>query len=152
MPPTAALQTLLDRLTPLPAEEQDYLAALLGGYFEAEQRWAAEFERTREQPGRYLARGAAGKIPDFGLPLAEEMFAALPEILQPLSDAVASMLRQTPGLPGSLLRRIHPDYPVYAFPLGAAVRFLGYYREDRMTWFWAGTIADYEELITGMKS
>jgi hypothetical protein len=54
------------------------------------------------------------------------MFAALPEILQPLSDAMVSMLRQTPGLRGSLLRRVHPDYPAYAFPLGAAVRFLGY--------------------------
>jgi hypothetical protein len=165
MPLTAALQTLLDQMALLPESDQDYLAALFGGYFEAEQHWAAEFERTREQLGGYIVRTgefgdaresladyivlAAEKVLGSGEPFTKEMLIALPKLLEPVSDAVASMFRQAPGRPGSLLRRVHPGYPACAFPLGAAVRFLGYYRseEDQMIWFWAGALDDYEELI-----
>jgi hypothetical protein len=165
MPLTAALQTLLDQMALLPESDQDYLAALFGGYFEAEQHWAAEFERTREQLGGYIVRTgefgdaresladyivlAAEKVLGSGEPFTKEMLIALPKLLEPVSDAVASMFRQAPGRPGSLLRRVHSGFPVYAFPLGSNIRFLGYYRseEDQMIWFWAGAIDDYEELI-----
>jgi hypothetical protein len=138
MPPAAALQTLLDQLTPLPAEEQAYLAALLGSYLEAEQQWAAEFERTREQLARRAEEAAAaGKniIPPQLNPTALKD-PKYPEAINLFADALLVLFRQDPADSETFLRRVHPVLPVYAFPMGPSYRFLGHYRDGRMTWFW----------------
>jgi hypothetical protein len=44
---------------------------------------------------------------------------------------------------------VHPTSPIYSVRVGRAWRALGLRRDyDRMVWFWIGSHADYDRLLS----
>ena len=57
---------------------------------------------------------------------------------------------EDPNHPGLRLKRVHPTEPVYSVRISQGYRALGVRVDDTMVWFWIGSHADYDGLISRM--
>jgi hypothetical protein len=77
-----------------------------------------------------------------------EAFSRLPE---PAKDRAREAYRQfaeDPNHPGLRFKRVHPTEPIYSVRITRGYRALGVREEDAIVWFWIGSHADYDDLIS----
>ena len=55
---------------------------------------------------------------------------------------------ENPNHPGLRFKRIHPTEPIYSARVTKGYRALDLLEDDDMIWFWIGSHADYDELIS----
>jgi exonuclease SbcD len=47
-------------------------------------------------------------------------------------------------------KQVHPTEPIYSVRISRNYRALGVREDDAMIWFWIGSHADYDDLISRM--
>ncbi|NLG85476.1 MAG: hypothetical protein GX493_12920 [Firmicutes bacterium] len=77
-------------------------------------------------------------------------FRKLPSRIQRLARKSYRLWREDPTHPGLQFKLIGKRKPVYAIRVGIGWRALGIKIDDGIVWFWIGSHADYEKLISSM--
>ena len=77
-------------------------------------------------------------------------FRKLPSRIQRLARKSYRLWREDPTHPGLQFKLVGKRKPVYAIRVGIGWRALGMKIDDAIVWFWIGSHADYEKLISGM--
>ncbi len=75
-------------------------------------------------------------------------FAALPEPVRDQARAAYRHFRENPNHPSLRFKRVHPSEPVYSVRVGIGYRAVGTLDDDVMIWFWIGSHADYDDLLS----
>ena len=75
-------------------------------------------------------------------------FSDLPERVQRQARNAYVLFRQNPKHPRLRFRQIHPTRPIYSIRIGANHRAVGVRDGDEVVWFWIGSHADYDTLIS----
>lgn len=75
-------------------------------------------------------------------------FANLPEAVQQRARETYRLFRENPYHPSLQFKQVHPTKPLYSVRIGLHYRALGVRRDDAIIWFWIGTHADYDRLIS----
>lgn len=77
-----------------------------------------------------------------------EAFADLPEDVQDQAREAYRRFVQDPWHPGLRFKPVHARLPIYSARVSRGYRALGYRKEDGVVWFWIGSHADYDRLLT----
>lgn len=75
-------------------------------------------------------------------------YASLPEHVRRQARFAYKLFRDNPNHPGLRFKRVHPTLPIYSVRIGLGYRAVGVLESDTVLWFWIGTHADYDLLIT----
>ena len=75
-------------------------------------------------------------------------FARLPESIKERAREAYRRFVENPNHPGLRFKRIHSTEPVYSVRVTKDYRALGLLEDDTIIWFWIGSHADYDELIS----
>ena len=81
----------------------------------------------------------------FASPRFWECYAALPHPVQQLADSNFELLKESPRHPSLHFKRIGQFWSVR---VGLHYRALGVSIENGVVWFWIGTHAEYDRLIS----
>lgn len=76
-----------------------------------------------------------------------KIFQQLPEHIQQRARAAYRLFRQDPAHPSLRFKPVHSSEPVYSARVGRSYRALAIREGERLTWFWIGSHADYEEML-----
>jgi len=76
-----------------------------------------------------------------------KIFQQLPEHIQQQARAAYRLFRQDPAHPSLRFKPVHSSEPVYSARVGRSYRALAIREGERLTWFWIGSHADYEEML-----
>jgi hypothetical protein len=60
------------------------------------------------------------------------------------------LFRQDARRPSLRFKRVHPSRPVYSVRIGLGYRALGVREGDAIIWFWVGSHADYDQLLSSL--
>lgn len=74
--------------------------------------------------------------------------AALPEQVRAQARLAYRIFQQDPWHPGLQFKQVHPSRPIYSARVGLGYRALGVRDGDLIVWFWVGSHADYDRLIS----
>jgi hypothetical protein len=77
-------------------------------------------------------------------------FARLPPDIQERARAGFERWSNNPAHPGLQFKRVHDRRPIYSVRIARGWRAVGVLRDDTMIWFWVGSHADYERLLSQM--
>jgi hypothetical protein len=77
-----------------------------------------------------------------------EALKELPKEVQEQAREAYRLWEQNPQHPSLHFKRIHATKPVYSVRVALAWRAVGVRSGDAMVWFWIGSHADYETLIS----
>jgi hypothetical protein len=77
-----------------------------------------------------------------------DCFDRLPEAVQKQAAKAFRLWRQNPTHPSLAFKRVHATEPIYSVRISGGYRALGLRDGDLMTWFWIGSHADYNKLLT----
>ncbi|MBN1395981.1 MAG: hypothetical protein JW959_13245 [Pirellulales bacterium] len=77
-----------------------------------------------------------------------QLFAALPGHAQKQARQAYRLFRRNTAHPGLRFKRVHDDPPVFSARVGIGYRALGALDGDTMVWFWIGSHADYNALLS----
>jgi hypothetical protein len=72
----------------------------------------------------------------------------LPKEIRQSAQEAYRLWQQDPQHPSLHFKRIHSTKPVYSVRVGLGWRAVGLRRGDNMVWYWIGSHADYEKLIS----
>ena len=72
----------------------------------------------------------------------------LPEPLKERAREAYRRFVENPDHPGLRFKRIHSTEPIYSVRVTVDYRALGLREDNTMIWFWIGSHADYDELIS----
>lgn len=75
-------------------------------------------------------------------------FALLPEEVKKQAQRNYQRWKKDPHHPGLRFKRVHPREPLYSVRVGQGWRAIGLREGDSITWFWIGSHADYETLLS----
>lgn len=75
-------------------------------------------------------------------------FARLPDEVKTQARKAYRLWRDNPGHPSLHFKRIHGHEALYSVRVGLGWRALGMLERDTITWFWIGSHADYEQLVS----
>ena len=75
-------------------------------------------------------------------------FARLPESIKERARETYGRFVENPDHPGLRFKRIHATQPIYSVRVSKDYRALGLLEDDTIIWFWIGSHADYDELIS----
>jgi hypothetical protein len=75
-------------------------------------------------------------------------FGRLPTPVQRRARRAYGLFRQNPSHPSLRFKLVHLTRPIYSVRIGLGYRALGVRVEDEMVWFWIGSHADYDQLLT----
>jgi hypothetical protein len=75
-------------------------------------------------------------------------FAKLPEPIKEQARRNYRLWKLDPNYPSLQFKRIHGKEPIYSVRVGRGWRALGLMEDDTITWFWIGSHADYDKLIS----
>ena len=76
-----------------------------------------------------------------------KIFQQLPEHIQQQARAAYRLFRQDPAHPSLRFKPVHSSEPVYSARVGRSYRALAIREGERLTWFWIGSHADYEDML-----
>ena len=79
-------------------------------------------------------------------PRFQPLYERLPVEIRDLADKSFALLKQNPKHPSLHFKRIHDD--LWSVRIGRNYRALAVADSDRFQWFWIGTHAEYERLIS----
>jgi len=74
--------------------------------------------------------------------------AALPEQVRAQARLAYRIFEQDPWHPGLQFKQVHPAQPIYSARVGLGYRALGVRDGDLVVWFWIGSHADYDRMIS----
>jgi hypothetical protein len=72
----------------------------------------------------------------------------LPPHVQRKAREAYQSWRLNPQHPGLQFKQVHTHKPVYSVRIGIGWRALGVKSDDTMVWFWIGSHADYDKLLS----
>ena len=75
-------------------------------------------------------------------------FARLPEKIQRKARDAYVRFRSDPGHPSLRFKQVHGTRPIYSVRISADYRALGVRDRDDIVWFWIGSHADYDRLLS----
>ena len=75
-------------------------------------------------------------------------FSALPPRIQRLARKNYRLWKENPSHPGLQFKIVGKRIPVYSVRVGIGWRALGLKIGDAIVWFWIGSHADYERIIS----
>lgn len=72
----------------------------------------------------------------------------LPQHVQVQAAEAYARFRDNPNHPSLRFKKIHPTKPIYAVRVTRDYRALGVQTEGLIVWFWIGSHAGYEQLVS----
>lgn len=75
-------------------------------------------------------------------------FQDLPPHIQRKARETYQFWKQNPYHPGLQFKQIHARKPIYSVRIGIGWRAVGVKDGETMVWFWIGSHADYDNLIS----
>lgn len=75
-------------------------------------------------------------------------FARLPEQVQEQTREAYRRFRQDPGHPSLRFKKVHSELPIYSARIGKSYRAVGQLEGDTVIWFWVGSHAEYDKLLS----
>jgi mRNA-degrading endonuclease RelE of RelBE toxin-antitoxin system len=74
--------------------------------------------------------------------------AALPREIQEQARAAYRQFLRDPHHPGLRFKPVHPSQPIYSARIGRGYRAVGVLDGDTVVWYWIGSHAEYDRIIT----
>lgn len=78
-------------------------------------------------------------------------FSNLPSKIQEKARIAYQQFLINPWQPNLRFKQIHSVLPIYSVRIGIEYRALGQRIEDEIIWFWIGSHAEYEKIISIIK-
>lgn len=75
-------------------------------------------------------------------------FGELPGNIQEKARAAFKVWKTNPYHPSLRFKQVHSDEPIFSVRIGMGWRALGLRENDTVIWFWLGSHADYEKLMS----
>jgi hypothetical protein len=75
-------------------------------------------------------------------------FSELPRQIQRQAREAYRLFRTNPNHPGLRFRRVHPTEPIYSARITLHYRALGVQEGEAIVWFWIGSHAEYDDLLS----
>jgi hypothetical protein len=82
------------------------------------------------------------------LPQFVTLYRKLPESVWRQARQAYGLFAENPHHPSLRFRRVHPTLPVYSARVGLRYRAVGILRGDDISWFWIGSHAEYDTLLS----
>ncbi|HLZ10276.1 MAG TPA: hypothetical protein VKT80_16935 [Chloroflexota bacterium] len=79
-----------------------------------------------------------------------EALESLPEEIQRQAREAYQLFRRDPHHPGLRFKQVHPTRPIFSARINAGYRALGTRQGGDLVWFWIGSHADYDRLISSL--
>ncbi|TAJ24183.1 MAG: hypothetical protein EPO64_09800 [Nitrospirae bacterium] len=77
-----------------------------------------------------------------------QALASLPPQVRSQARRAYRLFKNDPNHPSLRFKPIHPSLPIYSVRVGAGHRAAGVMEGDLIVWFWIGSHADYDRLIS----
>lgn len=77
-------------------------------------------------------------------------FQKLPPNVRRQARAAYRLWRQNPSHPSLQFKRVHATEPIYSVRVGIGWRAVGVKTGDTVVWFWIGSHADYDNLLSNL--
>ncbi|MDZ8258401.1 hypothetical protein [Nostoc sp. ChiQUE01b] len=77
-------------------------------------------------------------------------FASLPEQVQQQTREAYCLFKQDPSHPSLRFKKVHPELPIYSARISKSYRAVGQLDGDTVIWFWLGSHAEYNKLLSGL--
>ena len=74
----------------------------------------------------------------------------LPEPIQKRALRSYRVFQKDPNHPSLHFKQVHGTRPVYSARVGLGYRALGVREGDAIVWFWIGTHAEYDQLVSSL--
>ncbi|HBL31553.1 MAG TPA: hypothetical protein DD490_32425 [Acidobacteria bacterium] len=84
----------------------------------------------------------------FTLPRFWQCYRQLPQEVQELADKGYELLKANPHHPALHLKKISTAQRLWSVRVGAHYRALGREKPEGIVWFWIGTHAEYDKLLS----
>jgi hypothetical protein len=75
-------------------------------------------------------------------------FGELPRNIQEKARVAFKVWKNDPSHPSLRFKQVHSDEPIFSVRIGMGWRALGLRENDTLIWFWIGSHADYEKLVS----
>ena len=75
-------------------------------------------------------------------------YRGLPDDIKERARAAYQRFQENPAHPGLRFKKIHETEPIYSVRVTLNYRALGLLEADEIVWFWIGSHADYDRLIS----
>ena len=79
-----------------------------------------------------------------------QKFAYLPEQVQEQTREAYRLFKQDPSHPSLRFKKVHQELPIYSARISKSYRAVGQLDEDTVIWFWLGSHAEYNKLLSGL--
>ena len=77
-------------------------------------------------------------------------FRKLPPNVQRQARAAYRLWMRDPSHPSLQFKRVHAREPIYSVRVGLGWRAVGVRNEDTVVWFWIGSHAEYDKLLSNL--
>jgi len=77
-----------------------------------------------------------------------QAFANLPQQVQQQTREAYRQFQQDPSHPSLRFKKVHPELPIYSARIGKSYRAVGQLDGDTVIWFWVGSHAEYDRLLS----
>jgi hypothetical protein len=77
-----------------------------------------------------------------------QLFASLPRHVQQQARQAYRLFRQNVAHPGLHFKRVYADPPMYSARVGISYRAVGVLDGESIMWFWIGSHANYNKLLS----
>lgn len=75
-------------------------------------------------------------------------FAALPKQVQEQTRDAYRLFKENPNYPSLRFKKVHPELPIYSARISNNYRAVGQLDGDTAIWFWVGSHAEYDRLLS----
>lgn len=80
-----------------------------------------------------------------------EAFRRSPAHVQRRARRAYRTFRANPFHPSLQFKQVHPHRPIFSVRVGLGYRALGVREGEDIVWFWLGTHADYDQVLSQMR-
>lgn len=77
-----------------------------------------------------------------------EALNSLPKAIRRQAADAYKLFQHDPYHPSLRFKQVHPTRPIYSVRIGRGYRAVGVRSGDEMIWYWIGSHADYEGLLS----
>lgn len=81
-----------------------------------------------------------------------DLFAALPNHVQQQAREAYRLFQDNCSHPGLHFKQVHQNPPIYSVRVGISYRALSVREGMTVVWFWIGSHADYDKLLSRLKN
>ncbi len=75
-------------------------------------------------------------------------FANLPKQVQEQTREAYRQFKENPSYPSLRFKKVHPELPIYSARISNNYRAVGQLDGDTAIWFWVGSHAEYDKLLS----